>query len=86
MMTALRTSLAISGALASASARLVIGSTGQSLNSPGLLLRHADDEIAGVLVGSPDLRLRKLDVADHIQPVDVIGAATAAERNRHLPS
>jgi hypothetical protein len=64
----------------------ICAATGQSVSSPGLLLRHADDESAGVLVGRPDLRLRKLDVADHIRPVGVIGASTAADRNRHSPS
>ena len=48
------------------------------------LFRHADDEIAGVLVGRPDLRLRKLDIADRIRPVNVIGAPDIGVNERAL--
>ena len=47
-----------------------------------VLFRHADDEIAGVLVGRPDLRLRKLDVADRIRAMNVIGAADVRVNER----
>jgi hypothetical protein len=39
-----------------------------------VLLRHADKEITGVLFGCPSLGVRKLDVADPVRAVDVIGA------------
>ena len=74
MMTILRKSLAISGALAIASATLVTRPRRTKPNLAWALFRHADDEIAGVLAGRPDLRLRKLDIADRIPPVNVIGA------------
>ena len=40
-----------------------------------VLLRHANDQVAGVLVGRLDLRRRKLNAPNSIAPVDVIGAA-----------
>ena len=49
-----------------------------------VLFRHADDEIAGMLVRRPDLRLRKLDVADRIRAVNVIGAADIRVNERAL--
>ena len=75
MMTILRKSLATSGALTIANATLVTGPTGQSVIWPGFsFAMRMMRSLACSSVGL-DLRLRKLDVADRIRAVDVIGAA-----------